>query len=65
MYIVSWKTSYLNILSLNLSLLILCTFKVTINDSFADVFEDFYIFAVMKDPFQTSFLVPYILNTPC
>ena len=34
-------------------------------DSFADGFEEFYIFAVIKDPFQASFLAPCILNTPC
>ena len=32
---------------------------------FADFFEAFYIFAVTIDPFQTLFLAPYVLNTPC
>ena len=32
---------------------------------FTDIFEEFYIFAVILDPFQTSFLAPYILNTLC
>ena len=30
----------------------------------SEVFEEFYIFVVIMDPFQTSFLAPYILNTP-
>ena len=33
--------------------------------SFYQLFEELYIFAVIMDPFQTSFLAPYILNTPC
>ena len=30
-----------------------------------DVFEEYYIFAIIMDLFQTSFLAPCILNTPC
>ena len=33
--------------------------------SFADFFEEFYIFDATKDPFQTSNLAPYILNFSC
>ena len=51
------KTSYKDIL--NRSLFISCTFKVTMV-VFADVFEEFYIFAIIMDPF----LAPHILNTP-
>ena len=29
---------------------------------FSDVLEELYIFAVITEPFQTSFLAPYILN---
>ena len=54
--IVQWKTSYLDIL--NLSLFITWTFKV-IMVVFTDIFEEFYIFAVIIDPFQTSFLALY------
>ena len=61
-YIVPLKTSYLNIFYLSLS--IACTFKVTLV-VFADVFEEYYIFAIIMDPFQTSFLAPCIINTPC
>ena len=62
-YIVPWKTSYLNIL--NLSLLISNTFIVTFV-VFTDVFlEKKNIFAILMDLFQTSFLAPCILNTPC
>ena len=45
------KTSYLDIL--NLSLFISCSIRVTMV-VFADLFEEFYIFAVIMDPFQTS-----------
>ena len=34
-----------------------CTFKVNLV-VFADVFEEYYIFAIIMDPFQTSFLAP-------
>ena len=61
-YIVPWKTSYLNIFDLSLS--ILCTFKVTLV-VFADVFEEYYIVAIIMDPFHTSFLATYILDIPC
>ena len=33
--------------------------------SFYQPFEELNIFAVIMDPFQTLFLAPYILNTPC
>ena len=33
--------------------------------SFYQLFEELYIFAVIMDPFQTSFLAPYVLRTPC
>ena len=32
---------------------------------FADVFEEFYIIAVIMDPIQTSVLAPDSLNTLC
>ena len=32
---------------------------------FADVLKEFFIFAVIMDPFRTSHLAPDILNTPC
>ena len=32
---------------------------------FPDVLGEIYIFAVIMDPFQTSFLTSYILNTLC
>ena len=32
--------------------------------SFYKLFEEFYTFAVIMNPFQTSYLAPYILNTP-
>ena len=48
----------------NLSLFLSCTFKVTLV-LFADVFEEFFIFAVIMDPFRTSLLAPYILNIVC
>ena len=47
-----------------LSLSISCNFRDTLV-VFADVFEEYYIFAIIIDPFQTSFLAPCILNTPC
>ena len=59
-YIVPWKTTYLNIFYLSLS--ISCTFKVTLV-VFADVFEEYYIFAIIMDPFQTSFLAPFLNMT--
>ena len=49
---------------MKLSLFISYTFKVTFV-VFADVFEELYIFSIIMDPFHTSFLAPYILNTPC
>ena len=59
-YIVQWKKSYLDIF--NPSLFLSFTFKVTMFGVFPDVFDEFYIFAVIMGPFQTSFLEPYILN---
>ena len=32
---------------------------------FADIFEEFYIFAIIIDTFQMSFLAPYNLKTVC
>ena len=61
-YVVQWKRRFLSII--NLALFISCTFKVILV-VFVDVFEEFYIFAFIMDPFQTSFLAPCILNTPC
>ena len=61
-YSVPWKTSVLNIF--NLALFISCTLEVILV-VFADVFEEYYIFAIVMDPFQTSCLAPCILNTPC
>ena len=56
------EKSYLDISYL--SLFLSCTFKV-IMFFISDVLEESYIFAVLMDPFQTSYLAPYILNTPC
>ena len=33
--------------------------------SFADGFEEYYIFAGIMDPFQTSLLAPYVLKILC
>ena len=46
------KTSYLDIF--NLFIFLSCTMKVT-NGSFADLFDELYISAVIMDPFQTFF----------
>ena len=48
----------------NLSLFLSCTFKVTLV-VFADVFEEFFILAVIMDLFRTLLLAPYILNIVC
>ena len=48
----------------NLSQLLSSSFKVTLV-VFADVFEEFLIFAVIMDLFRTSLLAPYILNSVC
>ena len=45
-----WKTSFLNIF--NLALFISCTFKVTLA-VFADIFKEYYSFALIRYPFQT------------
>ena len=42
---------------LNLSIFLSCTFKVILV-VFVDVFEEFFIFAVIMDPFRTSLLAP-------
>ena len=34
-------------------------------DSFSNLFVELYIFAGKIDPSKTSYLTPYILNTPC
>ena len=36
-----------------------------IHNFFFDVLEENYIFAVIVDPYQTSFLAPYILRILC
>ena len=33
--------------------------------SFNQLFEELCIVAVIMDPFETSYLAPYILNSPC
>ena len=55
-----WKTAYLDIF--DLSPFISCTLIVTLV-IFANVFEELYIFRGIMNPFQTSFLMPYIINT--
>ena len=53
-YIIPWKTNYLD--RFNFSLFLSSTFKVT-RLVLLKLLKNFYIFAVIMDPFQTSILV--------
>ena len=43
---------------------ILCIFKVILV-VYLDVFDEYYIFAMIVDPYQTSFVASLFQNTPC